>query len=217
VLLGLCAAGAVGVVIATSLAARPRGPGDRRLGAGAAVVRGGARVAPIGRVSRARGRGRLPQYLAPARGPVVDSARVGALAARLVPGTETGSAPQVELVPRDSVAGLAVVARLVVTPGRAGAPGVRRPREPALTPNASPRPAARARRARSGVGPRHTTFRGGGGIMSARARVTGIGGVFFKARDPAAPAAWYREHLGVPAAPGGTHALLAAGPDAGDA
>lgn len=29
-------------------------------------------------------------------------------------------------------------------------------------------------------------------------RVTGIGGVFFKAKDPAALAAWYREHLGVP-------------------
>jgi predicted enzyme related to lactoylglutathione lyase len=29
------------------------------------------------------------------------------------------------------------------------------------------------------------------------ARVTGIGGVFFKARDPEALAAWYQEHLGV--------------------
>jgi predicted enzyme related to lactoylglutathione lyase len=29
------------------------------------------------------------------------------------------------------------------------------------------------------------------------ARVTGIGGVFFAAKDPAALAAWYREHLGV--------------------
>ena len=28
-------------------------------------------------------------------------------------------------------------------------------------------------------------------------RVTGIGGVFFKARDPAALAAWYRQHLGL--------------------
>ena len=27
--------------------------------------------------------------------------------------------------------------------------------------------------------------------------VTGIGGVFFKARDPEGMAAWYREHLGV--------------------
>lgn len=29
------------------------------------------------------------------------------------------------------------------------------------------------------------------------ARVTGIGGVFFKARDPAALAAWYRDNLGL--------------------
>ncbi len=29
------------------------------------------------------------------------------------------------------------------------------------------------------------------------ARVTGIGGVFFKARDRAAMIAWYREHLGM--------------------
>jgi predicted enzyme related to lactoylglutathione lyase len=29
-------------------------------------------------------------------------------------------------------------------------------------------------------------------------RATGIGGVFFKARDPDALAAWYRERLGVP-------------------
>jgi predicted enzyme related to lactoylglutathione lyase len=28
-------------------------------------------------------------------------------------------------------------------------------------------------------------------------QVTGIGGVFFKARDPALMAAWYRQHLGV--------------------
>lgn len=29
-------------------------------------------------------------------------------------------------------------------------------------------------------------------------RILGIGGVFFKSRDPKALAAWYREHLGVP-------------------
>ncbi|HJU46784.1 MAG TPA: VOC family protein [Gaiellaceae bacterium] len=29
-------------------------------------------------------------------------------------------------------------------------------------------------------------------------RVTGVGGVFFRAHDPAALAAWYAEHLGVP-------------------
>ncbi|WP_133502022.1 VOC family protein [Cognatilysobacter terrigena] len=28
-------------------------------------------------------------------------------------------------------------------------------------------------------------------------RVTGIGGIFFKAKDPAALGAWYREHLGL--------------------
>lgn len=28
-------------------------------------------------------------------------------------------------------------------------------------------------------------------------RVTGIGGIFFKARDPAALATWYRDHLGL--------------------
>ena len=31
------------------------------------------------------------------------------------------------------------------------------------------------------------------------AKVTGIGGVFFKARDKAALTAWYREHLGIEA------------------
>jgi predicted enzyme related to lactoylglutathione lyase len=31
-----------------------------------------------------------------------------------------------------------------------------------------------------------------------RERVTGVGGVFFRARDPKASTAWYREHLGVP-------------------
>ena len=34
--------------------------------------------------------------------------------------------------------------------------------------------------------------------MTAKQSVIGIGGVFFKARDPKALAAWYREHLGVP-------------------
>lgn len=29
-------------------------------------------------------------------------------------------------------------------------------------------------------------------------RVNGVGGVFFRARDPKALAAWYRDHLGVP-------------------
>lgn len=39
-------------------------------------------------------------------------------------------------------------------------------------------------------------------------KVLGIGGVFFKARDPKALAAWYREHLGVPVDPGQTYAAL---------
>lgn len=39
-------------------------------------------------------------------------------------------------------------------------------------------------------------------------RVTGIGGVFLKARDPKALAAWYRDHLGVPLEPGQTHGML---------
>ena len=29
------------------------------------------------------------------------------------------------------------------------------------------------------------------------ARVTGVGGVFFRAADPAATVAWYRDHLGI--------------------
>lgn len=34
--------------------------------------------------------------------------------------------------------------------------------------------------------------------MTALERVTGIGGVFFRARDPKALVAWYAEHVGVP-------------------
>ena len=33
------------------------------------------------------------------------------------------------------------------------------------------------------------------------AKVTGIGGLFFRARDPAALAAWYETHLGITPAP----------------
>ncbi|HET6883998.1 MAG TPA: VOC family protein [Pirellulales bacterium] len=39
-------------------------------------------------------------------------------------------------------------------------------------------------------------------------RVLGIGGVFFKARDPQALAAWYREQLGVPIEIGQTYATF---------
>jgi len=35
------------------------------------------------------------------------------------------------------------------------------------------------------------------------ARVTGIGGVFFRARDPKALAAWYAKHLGIQVQPWG--------------
>ncbi len=34
-------------------------------------------------------------------------------------------------------------------------------------------------------------------------RVTGIGGIFFKAKDPAALGAWYKEHLGIDVQPWG--------------
>src|SRR5215475_6816940 len=42
------------------------------------------------------------------------------------------------------------------------------------------------------------------GGMSAKS-VLGIGGVFFKAKDPKGLAAWYAEHLGVPVADGGNY------------
>jgi predicted enzyme related to lactoylglutathione lyase len=56
--------------------------------------------------------------------------------------------------------------------------------------------------------------------MSDKAKVTGIGGVFFRARDPKALAAWYREHLGVPIEGEGTYGVFSvdsAGRDAGGA
>jgi hypothetical protein len=42
------------------------------------------------------------------------------LAARLAPGTGSGAEPVIALVPRDAVAGLPLVGRLVVTPGEPG-------------------------------------------------------------------------------------------------
>ena len=39
--------------------------------------------------------------------------------------------------------------------------------------------------------------------MSAPRRVTGIGGVFFKARDPKSLGEWYRGHLGIDVQDGG--------------
>ena len=38
--------------------------------------------------------------------------------------------------------------------------------------------------------------------------VLGIGGIFFKARDPKALAEWYRQHLGVPVESGQTYGVL---------
>jgi predicted enzyme related to lactoylglutathione lyase len=42
-------------------------------------------------------------------------------------------------------------------------------------------------------------------------RVLGIGGVFFKCRDPKALATWYREHLGVPVEPDQTYGPFSSG------
>jgi predicted enzyme related to lactoylglutathione lyase len=39
-------------------------------------------------------------------------------------------------------------------------------------------------------------------------RVTGVGGVFFRARDAKALAAWYAEHLGVPVGEEGWYAIF---------
>jgi predicted enzyme related to lactoylglutathione lyase len=41
--------------------------------------------------------------------------------------------------------------------------------------------------------------------------ILGIGGVFFKARDPHALAAWYREQVGVPVVAGQTYGTLKSG------
>jgi hypothetical protein len=121
VLRGVVACGVAGIVCgAWRMSTRSSGAADVRLGRGAVVMRGTRRVAAIERVTPARGRGRLPLYLAPARGPVIDSARVGALVALLAPGTDVGREPVVMLVPRDSIKALVLVGRLVVTPGEPG-------------------------------------------------------------------------------------------------
>ena len=44
-------------------------------------------------------------------------------------------------------------------------------------------------------------------------RVTGIGGVFFKSKDPKALGAWYREHLGIDVQDWGGAAFAWQGPD----
>lgn len=43
-------------------------------------------------------------------------------------------------------------------------------------------------------------------------RVTGIGGIFFKAKDPQRLRAWYRDHLGIPVEDWGGAAFRWAGP-----
>src|SRR6202043_3320519 len=50
-------------------------------------------------------------------------------------------------------------------------------------------------------------------VRSVMERVMGVGGIFLKARDPQALAAWYREHLGVPVEVGQTYgAFQSSGP-----
>lgn len=44
-------------------------------------------------------------------------------------------------------------------------------------------------------------------------RVTGIGGIFFKAKDPAALGAWYRDHLGLDVTDWGGAIFKWGGPD----
>ena len=54
---------------------------------------------------------------------------------------------------------------------------------------------------RDGAADARSRHRGGvraAGVGALMERVTGIGGVFFRARDPQALVAWYAEHLGVP-------------------
>jgi catechol 2,3-dioxygenase-like lactoylglutathione lyase family enzyme len=45
-------------------------------------------------------------------------------------------------------------------------------------------------------------------------RVIGLGGVFFKAKDPKALYEWYRKHLGIESAPDGSGAMWGLGDDA---
>ena len=73
-------------------------------------------------------------------------------------------------------------------------------RDPAVQGGARPRAHPCDRAPDQGSGHR-------GGLRTARGgtlmeRVTGIGGVFFRSRDPAALVAWYAEHLGVPVTDG---------------
>ena len=56
--------------------------------------------------------------------------------------------------------------------------------------------------------PRHRGCLRPAGLGALMERVTGIGGVFFRARDPKALAAWYEEHLGVPRQGDETYAIF---------
>ena len=47
-------------------------------------------------------------------------------------------------------------------------------------------------------------------------RVTGIGGIFFKARDPKALGAWYRDHLGLDVGDWGGTVFEWGGPDSAE-
>jgi predicted enzyme related to lactoylglutathione lyase len=49
---------------------------------------------------------------------------------------------------------------------------------------------------------------------AGRERAQGIGGVFLRARDPEALAAWYEHHLGLPREPGQAYAVFTASRDA---
>jgi hypothetical protein len=108
-------------------AARPAGAADVAIATGAEVTRGGRVVARVRQVVRTRGRGRLPLYLAPAVGPTIDSVRLGVLVPWRRAPTAADVPPEIALVPRDSVPGLAAVARLVVTPGEPGVLVLARP------------------------------------------------------------------------------------------
>lgn len=53
--------------------------------------------------------------------------------------------------------------------------------------------------------------------MDGRVKVAGIGGVFLRARDAKALAAWYHDHLGVPLDAGSTYGAFEVGKDGTDA
>ncbi len=53
--------------------------------------------------------------------------------------------------------------------------------------------------------------------MTERATVAGIGGVFFRARDPKALAAWYKANLGIALDDGATYGMFTVGGDGTDA